>query len=119
MSDLKIVKAVIETKEYVEPPNERLKAKNAVIYILYKDSSLVDCKAIVRRTFNERYGYFSLVGEILSSEIIPKEDKNQCPSPLFTEMSLEHSEAISRYRMELKYCNQFAKSEVILSSSCL
>lgn len=76
MSDLKIVELTIETKENVEPPNERLHAKNAIVYIRYKDKvqvcNHVNRIAIVRRTFIERKGCFNLVGKIQSSESILK-----------------------------------------------
>ncbi|KFK30091.1 hypothetical protein AALP_AA7G215800 [Arabis alpina] len=59
-----ILKVVIETEEPVEPPEERLNAKCAVVYIwfinMFKPAigkrRPIRCKTIVRRVFNETTG---------------------------------------------------------------
>ncbi|KAG7595511.1 Protein MS5 [Arabidopsis suecica] len=69
-----IVKAVIETKEDMLTPNERLNAKNAVVYITFKGLANVriaaadehdERKAIIRRILNEHTGYLSLIGDLI------------------------------------------------------
>ncbi|EFH67389.1 predicted protein [Arabidopsis lyrata subsp. lyrata] len=72
LSKLKIVNVAIETIEEVEPPNERLNAKRAIVYITFKGLAIgrtsehIERKAIVRRVINEREGYLSLKGDIWS-----------------------------------------------------
>lgn len=68
LSDLKIVEVMVETKENVQLPNERLKGfKDATFYIKY-DQDLGEgqvCKrrAIIRRTVDLRTERMSLVGD--------------------------------------------------------
>ena len=55
--------------------DEEFNRKNvAIVYIRYKDScgKDVDHVAIVGRAFTEQMGCFSLVGQTLSLEILPK-----------------------------------------------
>ncbi|CAN8291041.1 unnamed protein product [Cochlearia groenlandica] len=66
LSQLKILKVAIETKEEVQPPNERLKAKCANVYITFKGLAKgsigkdVERNVIVRRVIDERTGYLTL-----------------------------------------------------------
>lgn len=70
LSKLVIVRVVVETKENLELPNERLKSGNAIFYIWYKNKGRV-CKvhgfkpprdriAMVRRNMDENTGLFFL-----------------------------------------------------------
>ncbi|CAA0220701.1 UPF0725 protein [Arabidopsis thaliana] len=76
LSKLKIVKAVIETKEDMVPPNERLNAKTAVVYITFKGLANAriaagehdERKAIIRRIFNEHTGHLSLLGDLIGEK---------------------------------------------------
>ncbi|ESQ46832.1 hypothetical protein EUTSA_v10027826mg [Eutrema salsugineum] len=84
VSNLKIVKVAIDTSTKDADDAEELNGKNvAVVYIHYKDSCEarvgkdVDRVAIVRRAFCERFDCFSLVGQTLSSDIIPKKGKKK------------------------------------------
>ncbi|XP_019102070.1 PREDICTED: UPF0725 protein At3g57210-like [Camelina sativa] len=80
LSDLKIVNVAIDTSQDL---SEGLNAKNATVYISYKDSCEarvgkdVDRIAIVRRTFCERTRQFTLRGRHQSLEIIPKKRADQ------------------------------------------
>lgn len=68
LSYLELMEAVIEPFEQVVP-SKRLNAKNAIVYITYKDSRIgepADRKAIVRRVIDE--GYLSLRGELWTGE---------------------------------------------------
>ncbi|XP_010486303.1 PREDICTED: UPF0725 protein At1g02770-like [Camelina sativa] len=72
LSKLKIVKAVIETKEDMLPPDEILNAKTAVVYITFKGMAKAQVagehderKAIVRRILNEDTGRLSLMGHLI------------------------------------------------------
>jgi len=70
------VKAVIETKEDMVPPNERLNAKTAVVYITFKGLANAriaagehyERKAIIRRIFNEHTGHLSLLGDLIGEK---------------------------------------------------
>lgn len=76
----------IETAiEDVEPPNERLKAKNAIVYIMFKGMAEprapqqvfeigvhVERKAIVRRVMNEHSGCLTLVGKLCGGQYSKK-----------------------------------------------
>ncbi|CAH8265302.1 unnamed protein product [Arabidopsis lyrata] len=77
LSNLKIVNVAIDIQDL----NEGLNAKNATVYISYKDEARVgkdvDRIAIARRNFDERTGCFSLMGKHQSLEIIPKKGENQ------------------------------------------
>ncbi|CAH2072240.1 unnamed protein product [Thlaspi arvense] len=78
LSHLKIIKVAIDTS--TQDVEEGLKNAKyfAIVYIRYKDSCEarvgkdVDRVAVVRRAFNERHGCFSLLGQTLSSDILPK-----------------------------------------------
>ncbi|KAG7644848.1 UPF0725 protein [Arabidopsis thaliana] len=73
LSKLKIVEAVIETKDDMLPPNERLlNAKTAIVYITFK--GFTKCRigdehternTIVRRIFDEDTGHLSIKGELI------------------------------------------------------
>ncbi|CAA7039151.1 unnamed protein product [Microthlaspi erraticum] len=72
---LKIVKVVMETGNAdVEPPNQRLNAKNETFYITLKGLAIrgtgehVERKAIVRRVVNGWAVHLSLKGELCSRE---------------------------------------------------
>ncbi|CAA7036076.1 unnamed protein product [Microthlaspi erraticum] len=81
MSKLEIVKVAIETGiEDVEPPNERLKAKSAHVYIIFKGlaearalrrvfeiGEHVERKAIVRRVIDDK-GYLTLTGKLCGGQ---------------------------------------------------
>ncbi|CAA7040112.1 unnamed protein product [Microthlaspi erraticum] len=81
LSKLKIVKVAVDTS--TQDVEEGLKNSKhfVIVYIRYKDpcvdallgNHVVDRLAIVRRTFNEQHGTFSLVGQILTRDIIPKQ----------------------------------------------
>ncbi|KAG7597723.1 Protein MS5 [Arabidopsis suecica] len=76
LSKLKIVKAVIETKEDMVSPNERLNAKTAVVYITFKGLANAriaagehdERKAIIRRIFDEHTGHLSLLGDLIGEK---------------------------------------------------
>ncbi|XP_010505520.1 PREDICTED: UPF0725 protein At3g25080-like [Camelina sativa] len=80
LSDLKIVNVAIDTSQDL---SEGLNAKNATVYISYKDSCEarvgkdVDRIAVVRSTFCERTGHFTLMGRHQSSELVPKKGADQ------------------------------------------
>ncbi|XP_020867770.1 UPF0725 protein At1g23970 isoform X1 [Arabidopsis lyrata subsp. lyrata] len=85
LSQLEIVKVAIETaNEDVEPPNERLKAKSAHVYITFKglaepraprrvfeNGEHVERQAIVRRVMDHT-GYLTLKGKLCGGEYIKK-----------------------------------------------
>ncbi|KAG7592781.1 Protein MS5 [Arabidopsis thaliana x Arabidopsis arenosa] len=85
LSQLEIVKVAIETaNEDVEPPNERLKAKSAHVYITFKGlaepraprrvfeiGEHVERQAIVRRVMNHT-GYLTLKGKLCGGQYIKK-----------------------------------------------
>ena len=58
----------IEIVENVEPPNAKINAKTAIVYITYKNlakaqiGESVDHKAIVRRVINEPTGHLAIQG---------------------------------------------------------
>lgn len=76
LSNLEIVDVAIDAND-----EEGLNARNATFYIRYKDlykarlGKDFDRIAIVRRSFDEDTGCFSLVGQNQSSDIIPKKRK--------------------------------------------
>ncbi|XP_019096667.1 PREDICTED: UPF0725 protein At1g19060-like [Camelina sativa] len=97
LSKLRIVKAVIETKEDMMPPNERLKAKTAVVYITFKGMTNAQVagehderKAMVRRIFNEDTGRLSLRGHLIAENPYVNID----PVTFFN--SHAHTEAVRR-----------------------
>uniref|UniRef100_A0A1J3HIW6 UPF0725 protein n=1 Tax=Noccaea caerulescens TaxID=107243 RepID=A0A1J3HIW6_NOCCA len=81
LSDLKIVEVMVDTKENVEQPNERLKGfKDAVVYIKY-DQDLGEgqvCKrrAIIRRAVDLRTGHMSLKGHHHSLQVKIDDSEN-------------------------------------------
>ncbi|XP_023641275.1 UPF0725 protein At3g19520-like isoform X2 [Capsella rubella] len=78
LSKLQILTVAIETKEDVQPPNARLKAKSAIVYITFKGlaeaeigdeiGEHVERKAIVRRVLDECSGYLTLRGGFSNGE---------------------------------------------------
>ncbi|OAP15949.1 hypothetical protein AXX17_AT1G20010 [Arabidopsis thaliana] len=58
------------------PPNERLNAKTAVVYITFKGLANAriaagehdERKAIIRRIFNEHTGHLSLLGDLIGEK---------------------------------------------------
>ncbi|CAA7048246.1 unnamed protein product [Microthlaspi erraticum] len=73
LSDLKIVEVMVETKENVEPPSERLKGfKDAVLYIKYDqdlgEGQVSKRRAIITRDVDSRSGHMSLIGKIEDPE---------------------------------------------------
>ncbi|CAA7028349.1 unnamed protein product [Microthlaspi erraticum] len=89
LSKLKIVQVAvsIDTSDEEGPGPGLCRPTNAVFYIRHMDRSKarvkkkdVDRIAIVRRIYNHRTGCFSLVGQILSSQTIPKPITDEIPS---------------------------------------
>jgi uncharacterized protein (TIGR01572 family) len=91
LSKLEIVQVAvsIDTSDEEGPgPGPGLcRPTNAVFYIRHMDRSTarvekndVDRIAIVRRIYNPRTGFFSLIGQILSSQTIPKPIMDDNPS---------------------------------------
>uniref|UniRef100_A0A1J3GNY6 UPF0725 protein n=2 Tax=Noccaea caerulescens TaxID=107243 RepID=A0A1J3GNY6_NOCCA len=80
LSKLEIVEVAVEFGDTTDEEGLGLcRATNAVFYIRHMDWSKarvkkndVDRIAIVRRIYNHRTGCFSLIGQILSSQTIPK-----------------------------------------------
>lgn len=91
MSKLEIVKVAIETGiEDVEPPNERLKAKSANVYIMFKGleearalrrvfeiGKHIERKAIVRRVIDDS-GFLTLQGKLCGGQ---STDTRICKKP--------------------------------------
>ncbi|CAF2161634.1 unnamed protein product [Brassica napus] len=90
LSQLEILEVAIETGiEEVEPPNERLEAKSANVYIKFKGMANVryfrmifeigkhvERKAVVRRVLDEDSGYMTLLGKFCGGQSTKKRPRS-------------------------------------------
>ncbi|KAF8085380.1 hypothetical protein N665_0668s0014 [Sinapis alba] len=90
LSELEILEVAIETGiEEVEPPNERLEAKSANVYIKFKGMANVryfrmifeigehvERKVVVRRVLDEHSGYMTLLGKFCGGQSTKKRSRS-------------------------------------------
>ncbi|CAN8308383.1 unnamed protein product [Cochlearia groenlandica] len=85
LSQLEILEVAIETKDYVNPPEERLNKENAIFYIRFRGGRgyPVDHIAVARRSFvtNDSRVCFHLGGNIhVAAQSLPEKTKNPSAS---------------------------------------